>query len=76
MKYKLYMGLMIILSILACSQSTEPSAPDDHTLNIDGVYHRSGLNNPELNCVSCHGQQLDGGSSGVSCYDCHGKKWP
>ncbi len=27
------------------------------------------------NCASCHGSDLRGGDSGVSCYECHGKKW-
>jgi len=76
MKYKIFLFILLILSLLACSQSTEPSdAPEDHTISIDGVSHKTGLNNPDINCVACHGAILDGGTSGVSCYDCHGKEW-
>lgn len=58
-----------------CDRSTQSDAPSDHTISKDGVKHKSGLNNPTENCVECHGADLRGGSSGVSCYDCHGKKW-
>ena len=77
MAFKYYFVILAIISILACSKSTEPEndAPDDHTVSIEGVRHKSGLNNPDVNCVACHGQLLDGGSAGVSCFDCHGKKW-
>ena len=63
--------------MLGCSHSTESdnNPPADHTVNIEGNKHKTGLNNPETNCVSCHGSNLTGGDSGVSCYDCHGKKW-
>ena len=76
MKFKIFLLLLVTIALLACNHSTESeNAPEDHTVSKDGVRHKTGLNNPELNCVSCHGEILDGGTSGVSCYDCHGKKW-
>lgn len=58
-----------------CKSPTSPNAPDGHTVNKNGVYHRAGLENPLANCVSCHGTDLRGGSAGVSCFKCHGQKW-
>ena len=63
--------------IAYCSSPTESKydAPSDHTVSKDGANHKPGLNSPLENCVSCHGNDLRGGTSGVSCYECHGKKW-
>ena len=55
----------------ACGGS---SAPSDHTVNENGVMHRSGLQAPLTNCVACHGASLQGGA-GPSCTSCHGVKW-
>ena len=44
--------------------------PPDHTENQNGVWHRTGKENPLANCVACHGSDLRGGS-GPSCYTCH-----
>lgn len=72
---------VLVLSVIVfsnCDSTTEPSnsnAPSDHTVNKNGVMHKSGLTNPTSNCVSCHGSDLKGGSAGVSCYSCHGQKW-
>lgn len=73
-------SLLISLSILfaiSCSSPNESKydAPDDHTISKSGAMHKSGLKSPLENCVSCHGDDLRGGEVGVSCYDCHGKKW-
>lgn len=71
----LIVGLLLLTK---CDSTTEPSnsnAPADHTVNKNGVMHKSGLTNPSSNCVSCHGSDLKGGSAGVSCYSCHGQKW-
>jgi hypothetical protein len=41
-----------------------------HTENNGGVMHAPGKNNPLVNCTSCHGADLKGGT-GPSCYSCH-----
>jgi hypothetical protein len=70
-------GLLFIIFICTCSNSTDPNpnAPTDHTINIDGALHKSGLNNPAENCTSCHGADLKGSDSAPSCFKCHGEKW-
>ena len=62
--------LLAVLGCLHCGGG----APADHTIDLDGAYHKSGLKAPTTNCVECHGATLRGGA-GPSCYDCHGKKW-
>ena len=69
--------LMLIL-IIACEETNDlpkynPTA--DHTISKDGFLHKSGLDQALTNCVSCHGSDLEGGTTGVSCYECHGKEW-
>lgn len=60
----------------ACSDPTSPSgAAPNHTVNVKGVYHKTGLTNPTANCVECHGADLQGGTAKKSCFSCHGKKW-
>ena len=68
---------IISIFLLYCSSPTdsEYNPPSDHTISKNGAMHKSGLNLPLENCVTCHGSDLRGGDSGVSCYDCHGKKW-
>ncbi len=66
--------------MLGCSTSSTDAnkdydPPADHSKSKDGFMHKSGLNDPLQNCTSCHGDNLEGGTSGVSCYECHGKKW-
>jgi cytochrome c553 len=67
------------LFLISCQNSIENpltnDAPADHTLNKSGALHKSGLNDPLNNCISCHGNDLTGGTSGVSCFSCHGRKW-
>lgn|GEM_PF-1965165 len=64
---------------IACSGDKNPtsggSAPDGHTINKKGVMHKTGLSDPTVNCVQCHGADLKGGSAAVSCFECHGQKW-
>ena len=71
--------LAVFLLLTGCSDPTSPdkngSAPADHTISKGGHMHKSGLTNPTVNCVSCHGADLKGGTAGISCYSCHGKKW-
>jgi hypothetical protein len=45
-------------------------APASHTENNGGAMHLPGKNNPLVNCTSCHGADLKGGT-GPSCYSCH-----
>lgn len=72
-------SILILAAILfmACSSPNESKydPPADHTLSKDGAKHKPGLEAPIANCVSCHGSDLRGGESGVSCYECHGNKW-
>ncbi|MCB0747817.1 MAG: hypothetical protein KDC90_10185 [Ignavibacteriae bacterium] len=76
---KIYFAVIIFsFLIIKCSSSTEPTntnSPSDHTVNKNGVMHKSGLTDPLTNCVECHGSDLKGGTAGVSCFSCHGKKW-
>jgi len=72
---KTILAILIVLSFTNCGRSTESNAPSDHNVSKDGVYHKSGLNSPTESCVECHDADLRGGSSDVSCYDCHDKKW-
>ncbi len=69
--------LFVSILINSCESNVESdyNPPDDHTMNKDGVLHKTGLDNPDINCVSCHGQDLRGGTSEVSCHECHDKKW-
>jgi hypothetical protein len=84
MEFVLYgrMRSILLFGILAaalasgsCKSPTSPDAPEGHTVNKNGVYHRPGLENPTVNCTNCHGADLRGGSAGVSCFKCHGQKW-
>ena len=70
--------LTSILLLAGCnlfSPDTAGSAPEGHTINMSGAFHKTGLDNPQVNCVQCHGDDLRGGTSGVSCYSCHGQRW-
>lgn len=73
---------LLSISLIDCNQSNPVSsgggsgnAPTDHTVSFGGANHKPGYLNASTNCVSCHGSDLKGGSSPVSCYNCHGKKW-
>ena len=70
--------LITLLFFVSCSQEDDYpqyNPPSDHTINKDGVMHKSGLSDPTLNCTACHGADLTGGTSQVSCYGCHGVEW-
>lgn len=75
MRIILFISLSMFL--INCSSPTDSkfNPPSDHTINKNGAKHKSGLSSPLANCVSCHGSNLRGGESGVSCYECHGIKW-
>lgn len=72
-------SLLVLFSalLITCSSPSESKydPPADHTRSKDGAMHKPGLSDPIENCISCHGSDLRGGESGVSCYECHGKKW-
>ena len=69
---------LLLILIIACEKTNDLpkyNPPADHTISKDGFSHKSGLDQPLTNCVSCHGSDLKGGTTGVSCYECHGKEW-
>ena len=71
-------ALLMLVLIISCEKENDFSdynPPADHAVSKDGFMHKSGLNQPLDNCVNCHGADLKGGTTGVSCYECHGKKW-
>ena len=70
-----FVMLLFVLSISCEKENDFPdyNPPVDHTLSKDGIMHKSGLNQPLDNCINCHGADLKGGNSGVSCYECHGE---
>lgn len=70
--------VLLFVFIVSCEKENDLpkySPPADHTINNEGRMHRSGLDQPLANCVTCHGADLTGGTTGVSCYECHGKEW-
>jgi len=70
--------LALLFGVAGCDDDDDYPAhnpPSDHTISKDGVMHKSGLSDPTLNCVACHGIDLEGGTSQVSCYECHGREW-
>ena len=74
----LFLALALVTAFQACSHSsTAPAdAPEGHTVMKSGVAHAPGLNNPLVNCTTCHGANLQGGAEGQpSCTTCHGVKW-
>jgi hypothetical protein len=74
---KVSMMLLTIALIIGCEKSNDSkhNPPSDHTISKEGFMHKSGLEQPLVNCVSCHGSDLKGGTVGVSCFECHGTKW-
>jgi hypothetical protein len=81
MKYYTVAAVSMIMLILSLTTGCEKSndskhnPPADHTISKDGFMHKSGLEQPLVNCVGCHGSDLKGGTAGVSCFECHGTKW-
>jgi hypothetical protein len=74
---KVSMILLMLALIFGCEKANDSkhNPPSDHTISKDGFMHKSGLEQPLVNCVSCHGSDLKGGTTGVSCFECHGTKW-
>jgi cytochrome c553 len=76
------LSFLIVIVLLAIATSCTKSdnnpqydPPADHTISKDGYMHKPGLEQPLANCVACHGNDLRGGTVGVSCYQCHGQEW-
>jgi hypothetical protein len=74
---KVSMMLLMIVLVIGCEKSDDSkhNPPQDHTISKDGFMHKSGLEQPLVNCAGCHGSDLKGGTTGVSCFECHGIKW-
>lgn len=74
---KISMILLILALFIGCEKTNNPTynPPADHTLSKNGYMHKSGLGQPLTNCISCHGSDLRGGTTGVSCFECHSAKW-
>jgi len=68
---------VMIVFFIGCEKTNDSkyNPPADHTISQGGYMHKSGLTQPLVNCVSCHGSDLKGGTTGVSCFECHGTKW-
>jgi len=76
MKYVLLVsGLLLMSCFSPNADMSRYDAPADHTISHDGAMHKPGLTAPQSNCSACHGADLLGGDVGVSCYECHDKKW-
>ena len=78
-RFCLAVATMVVLN---CSGNGDPSPvsnrlpPEDHTVSQGGRLHAPGLDNPQENCASCNGQDLQGGSNQEpSCFQCHGDVW-
>lgn len=74
---KVSLVLLVFCFIIGCEKTVNPeyTPPVDHTISKEGFMHKSGLEQPLTNCVNCHGSDLKGGTTGVSCFECHGKQW-
>jgi cytochrome c553 len=71
----LALSVSFILAISCEKNASDYNPPSDHTVSMSGYMHKSGYDQPLTNCIACHGVDLTGGTAGVSCYECHGKKW-
>lgn len=71
----LVFGIILLTACTKKEVGPEYNPPADHTISQDGYMHKSGFNDPLTNCVTCHGSDLKGGTTGVSCFECHGTEW-
>jgi hypothetical protein len=74
---KVSLIILMFTLIIGCEKTNDSkhNPPADHTISKEGFMHKSGLEQPLVNCVGCHGSDLKGGTAGVSCFECHGTKW-
>ena len=49
-----FSGLMIVALLAACSNG-RPDSPYPHDVRNGGIWHGEGINDPETNCIECHG---------------------
>lgn len=77
---------IIVFLLNGCTDSVEDGLPGKvENTTTNSAYHPSGWkDNPQhgidystnpQNCKACHGNDLQGGSSGVSCGGCHHSGW-
>jgi len=74
---------IIVFLLNGCTNSLEDGLPgsdsDDITYHStgwkDNPQHRNDFFTNPQNCKACHGEDLTGGSSGVSCSSCHHSGW-
>lgn len=74
----LFLMIFLLCFVVSCDDEEDYpqyNPPADHTISKEGVMHKSGLSDPLQNCTDCHGADLTGGTSQVSCYECHGQEW-
>jgi hypothetical protein len=64
-------AILMVVVLAACEAFEDP--PENHSIDFNGVWHMPGYEDPGTNCTPCHGDNLEGGSSGVGCYECHDK---
>lgn len=73
------LGVLVLLALMMGCEDEKNlpkyDPPSSHTISKDGSMHMSGLDQPLTNCTACHGADLKGGTSGVSCFECHGQEW-
>lgn len=71
-------GIFCVL-LSACTSNTDTASKTTARFHVDGWaapdLHGMGAKFQEFECISCHGDDLTGGSVGVSCDSCHDDGW-
>ncbi|MBL7052243.1 MAG: hypothetical protein ISS00_00670 [Candidatus Marinimicrobia bacterium] len=72
---KTFLLIVIGLLFLQCTEKNKITVhPDDWTIANSEDFHGFALHkgwDGIESCKSCHGSQFNGGTSGISCYQCH-----